>query len=471
VWPFMNEGGYNPQGRIVHSTWATDCGISFVWSDLSERAYGSFHVRFVSNSEILVTYPAQPYLLFSQQGQPIPQHNMTGSWHPDGCHKNEYWWYKEDASLVSVAKYRRTAQVFGNATPAWYGLAQQAISQYQQLRSNETGTNGKEESNQNSFMFTTLGIIGLTVVCVMFVITLTIIRRQMRQHSVRQRASNQEFKSPTQSPCVTKLDAFCVPSSMIPSIHSLVRSAEREHWLIGAEDIQGNELIKKDVYRKLSKGTLFSSLPVSIFQTSFCTDTVADTLAEDVLSMRRARHSNIVLFMGMSVTSEKSCFSVITESIAGPNIAEYMAGSGACTNGSTSLFMGIAMAMNYLHSLDPPIVHHYLNPGYVVIENRGLHADAKVLMPFNASIAEVVSDPQAVMYMAPEDRKGLKGLPSADVYSYGMLFLQLCAGYPPGETAEDTRGHFAIESGLLRKCINEDPSLRPNFRVLLQCQE
>jgi len=175
---------------------------------------------------------------------------------------------------------------------------------------------------------------------------------------------------------------------------------------------------------QLYKGYLFSSFPVAVHCANCpCERSATDVLRHDVLLLSRIRHPNIVLFMGIALSEEEVKVSVVNEWIDGPRLHHLLVEGLVQDTNYVPLLRDIATAVHHLHSQDPPIVHHFVNPYNVCVANFVLKPQAKLRMPGFFSVNSV--DSHTGRYMPPEDPQGESSDKSADAYSLGVLILQI----------------------------------------------
>ena len=140
-----------------------------------------------------------------------------------------------------------------------------------------------------------------------------------------------------------------------------------------------------------------------------------------------------------------------------------------------SISIDVALALNHLHLIKPdPIIHLNVISANVLLtpSTPPMRWKAK-LAGFGAACYLSKSDeacPGNPIYAAPESRVIALHSPKMDVYSYGVLLLELCTGqYPDIETRakqlEALRWKSMME--IIRPCLQEDPSKRPHMKQLV----
>ena len=105
--------------------------------------------------------------------------------------------------------------------------------------------------------------------------------------------------------------------------------------------------------------------------------------------------------------------------------------------GVTKMLKGVAEALDYAHSLDPPVIHRDLKPENLLLDKK----DGRVKIT-DFGLAREVHDSLSMLgrkelvsgtptYMPYEQYMGDKPHPTMDVYSLGIIVYEMLAGEPP----------------------------------------
>nr|KAJ0200389.1 hypothetical protein LSAT_V11C600320900 [Lactuca sativa] len=231
--------------------------------------------------------------------------------------------------------------------------------------------------------------------------------------------------------------------------------------------------------------------------------------------MKRVRHPNVVLFMG--AVTVRPHFSIVTEYL--PSITQsislscmescfllYITDDETLITGVVYfvlyidqqlvklwikgdvyawLWMWLAKGINYLHCLNPPIVHWDLKcPNLLVDKNWTVKVCDFGLSRFKAntfisskSVAGTVSFCNYSLlvvscppeWMAPEFLRGEPSNEKSDVYSFGVILWELVVGAVAFQNRKLTipiNTPPALTS-LMESCWADDPAQRPTFKSIV----
>ncbi len=235
-------------------------------------------------------------------------------------------------------------------------------------------------------------------------------------------------------------------------------------------------------------------------------DAFAD-FAKEIKLTSAVAHPNIVAFVGVLIKDEQLWLvtelmdSDLLRCVAGMCVTSDRADTLRSVLGQLDppsklrITADVAKAMAYLHSFTPPVLHRDLKPGNVLIarDGRVKLADFGVsrLMPSQTAQAQMTKDAGTILYMPPEmwEQNGAYGT-SADVYSYGLLVIELWTGQSPFAPHEFSwilefidrirRGEVVpgvtnmppscpdVVRELAAQCVVLNAQLRPSFRDIVR---
>ena len=135
----------------------------------------------------------------------------------------------------------------------------------------------------------------------------------------------------------------------------------------------------------------------------------------------------------------------------------------------TSISLDVARALNYLHLMHPiPIIHRDISSASVLLEhgpNNSLKAKVSDYGSVNLLQRLRTATPGNPTYAAPEAENAILQSPKMDIFSFGVLLVEMCTARFP---ELDDREHLirSIQQpdmvALIRRCLAEDRDARPS---------
>ncbi|ESQ54876.1 hypothetical protein EUTSA_v10024333mg [Eutrema salsugineum] len=256
-------------------------------------------------------------------------------------------------------------------------------------------------------------------------------------------------------------------------------------WL----EISWNELHIKERVGAGSFGTVHraewhgSDVAVKILSIQDFHDDQFREFLREVAIMKRVRHPNVVLFMG--AVTERPRLSIVTEYLPRGSLFRliHRPASGELLDQRRRLRMAldVAKGLNYLHCLNPPVVHWDLkSPNLLVDKNWTVKVCDFGLSRFKANTfipsKSVAGTPE---WMAPEFLRGEPTNEKSDVYSFGVVLWELITLQQPwnGLSPAQVVGAVAFQNrrlvippntspvlvSLMEACWSDEPAQRPAF--------
>ena len=182
------------------------------------------------------------------------------------------------------------------------------------------------------------------------------------------------------------------------------------------------------------------------------------------------RHPNLVLFIGAVTMNDINIVSELMET----SLRKLMMEGKLKATDIRPISKDVACALVYLHSLPDPIVHRDVSSANVLLNAKKDGWQAKLgdfgSANFLAKLGTV--GPGCVAYAAPEAFDPRQQGPKMDVYSFGVLLLEMCVGkFMDQHTLESTKVAVVTWSDPSKKslgewskrCAERDPDKRPNM--------
>ncbi|KAK8483239.1 hypothetical protein V6N12_055793, partial [Hibiscus sabdariffa] len=208
----------------------------------------------------------------------------------------------------------------------------------------------------------------------------------------------------------------------------------------------------------------------------------------EVAIMKRVRHPNVVLFMG--AVTKRPHLSIVTEYLPRGSLYRLIhrptAGETLDQRRRLRMALDVAKGINYLHCLNPPIVHWDLkSPNLLVDKNWTVKVCDFGLSRFKGgtfiSSKSVAGTPE---WMAPEFLRGEPSNEKSDVYSFGVILWELITMQQPwsGLSPAQVVGAVAFQNrrlavppntspklaSLMESCWADDPAERPSFGNIVE---
>ena len=185
----------------------------------------------------------------------------------------------------------------------------------------------------------------------------------------------------------------------------------------------------------------------------------------------RVRHPNLVQFIGAMMEGEPI---ILTELMA-TSLRAVLERRPFNPAQITSISLDVARALNYLHLMHPdPIIHRDISSANVLLEpgpNNSWRAKVSDYGSANFLQQLRTAGPGNPTYAAPEAGNPSQQSPKMDVYSYGVLLLEMCSRrFPNPEECEALlqRVQQPAMVALIRQCMEREPMRRPTMSDIIR---
>ena len=253
-----------------------------------------------------------------------------------------------------------------------------------------------------------------------------------------------------------------VASKSIPSQHE-------ESWAIEREEI-------KFTNRELGKGSwavvraaMFRGLPVAAkcLRGMIISSYNRQMFVSEMNTAARVRHPNILQFIGATTEGEP----IILLELMTTSLGDVLKQGPLSFPQIVSISTSVARALNYLHLMKPEaIIHNDISSANVLLDpipDDGWRAK------ISADFAQRVTNSALVSsaYTAPEATDPTQQSAKTDVYSYGILLIEMCSQQlPTSETREGLSQsiQWPAMMSLTNWCLNDEPTYRPTMTEMLE---
>ena len=180
----------------------------------------------------------------------------------------------------------------------------------------------------------------------------------------------------------------------------------------------------------------------------------------------RVRHPNLLQFIGATLRGE---LIILTELMPTSIRRELENERTFSPKQLTSISLDVARALNYLHQMHPtPIIHRDISSANVLLEpgpNNSWRAKVSDYGSVNLLQRLRTATPGNPTYAAPEAENAALQSPKMDIFSFGVLLVEMCTAHFP-EVADRECLIRSIQQPdmveLIRRCLVEERDARPS---------
>lgn len=284
------------------------------------------------------------------------------------------------------------------------------------------------------------------------------------------------------------VESECSFPSSIPTYLDLEPSLAMDWLEISWDDLHLKERVGAGSFGTVHRAEWHGSdVAVKVLTLQDFHDDQLKEFLREVAIMKRVRHPNVVLFMG--AVTKRPHLSIVTEYLPRGSLYRLLhrPASGEVLDQRRRLRMAldVAKGINYLHCLNPPVVHWDLkSPNLLVDKNWTVKVCDFGLSRFKVhtmiSSKSVAGTPE---WMAPEFLRGEPSNEKSDVYSFGVILWELVTMQQPwsGLSPAQVVGAVAFQNrrltippntspllaSLMEACWADDPKQRPSFKSIV----
>ncbi|RAL47427.1 unnamed protein product [Cuscuta campestris] len=238
-----------------------------------------------------------------------------------------------------------------------------------------------------------------------------------------------------------------------------------------------------NVYHALWYG---SDVAVKVFSKQEYSDDVIFSFRQEVSLMKRLRHPNILLFMGAVTSPQRLC--IVTEFLPRGSLFRLLQRNISRLDWKRRVHMAldIARGMNYLHHLNPPLIHRDLKSSNLLVDKNwtvkvGDFGLSRLKLETYLTTKTGKGTPQ---WMAPEVLRNEPSDEKADVYSFGVILWELATEKIPWDNLNTMQVIGAVGfmnqrldipndvdpqwASIIESCWHSEAQCRPSFQELME---
>ncbi|GAV85158.1 LOW QUALITY PROTEIN: Pkinase_Tyr domain-containing protein, partial [Cephalotus follicularis] len=200
----------------------------------------------------------------------------------------------------------------------------------------------------------------------------------------------------------------------------------------------------------------------------------------EIGTISRVHHKHLASLVGYCMSRDERL--LVYEFVPNKNLEHHLHGKGKSVMAWATrmkIAIGCAKGLAYLHEdCNPPIFHLDIKASNILVDYKfeavsdfGL---AKFFSDTNDNITHISTRVVGTLVLAPEYASRGKVTAKADVYSYGVMLLELITGRPPINTTESVlkEGFVGWATPLLTRALEDgnfnslvDPQLEDNYNI------
>ena len=250
--------------------------------------------------------------------------------------------------------------------------------------------------------------------------------------------------------------------------------ADQQFWVIRRDEIEFTQ--EKELGRggwAVVKVAKFRGLRVTVAAKCLHNVIISDynrrLFTREMTIAARLRHPNLIQFIGAVMRGEP----IILTELMTTSLRVLLERQPLNPLQLVSISLDIAKALNYLHLMTPDaIIHRDVSSANVLLDpgTRNIWK-AKVSDYGSANFLQQLGTvgPGNPSYAAPEANNPSQQSPKMDVYSYGVLLLEMYSRRFPGSEEQSAlllRVQQSPVVGLITQCLEREPEKRPAMNTI-----
>ena len=251
------------------------------------------------------------------------------------------------------------------------------------------------------------------------------------------------------------------------------RYRDNPHWVIQREEVEvTEEVLGKGGWGEVKVGIFRGTrVAVKCLHQEIVSEFYYELFSREMNIASRVRHPNLLQFIGATKVGNP----IIVTELMPTSLRNELQKSPMARTQVMSIGIDVASALNYLHLWKPqPILHRDVSSANVLLEqSTGCQWRAKVSDYGSANLLDKVRmvAPGNPIYSAPEATTPSLHSPAMDVYSFGILLVEMSIRrFPSAETIEKEAQIREVKwpqiKRLILRCTGKVNS-RPKTEVVL----
>ena len=220
----------------------------------------------------------------------------------------------------------------------------------------------------------------------------------------------------------------------VTSLHAMLQLVQ-PNWIISAEEIIiGDHELGRGSWGYVREATFRGrTVAAKCSHTEIISVYNSRLFHREMVIASQCRHPNLLQFIGATLQGNPIIITELMET----SLRSLLQQQALEHHHILPICRDVAMAINYLHNLTPdPVIHRDVSSSNVLLNSLPLPAGgwlAKLSDYGSANFAwrSHTIGPGCPTYAAPEASSVVNHTPKMDVYSYGVLLLEVCTGELP----------------------------------------